>query len=371
MFQILTTALIFIVILTVLVLIHEMGHLLVALFFGVKVEEFGFGLPPRIWGKEVRGIVYSLNWIPVGGFVKLYGEDNEEGSHVLPASSYAFFQKPKKQRAAILLAGVAMNFLLAVGITAFLLVHGVQEPSGHVRFVKVVAGSPADVAGFKTNDIVTGISLASMSDEAKPTEAAATTGITTPNDLITFTKAHGGELAQVNVKRGDAVYSSSVLLRKNPPAGQGAMGVAISDLELRHYPMTEAPGKALMINLSRAKDMLVSLGTMIGRLATLRPPAAEVAGPIGIAQVTGEAIKFGWEAVLEFASILSLNLAVLNVLPIPALDGGRLAFVVLEKIFRRRVNPVFERNAHQIGMLILFGLIFLVSINDVMRLLRH
>lgn len=377
MFQILTTALVFIVILTVLVLIHELGHLLAALFFGVKVEEFGFGLPPRIWGKEFGGIMYSLNWIPVGGFVKLFGEDNEESKtgtvtiastrsgNVLGAiiESRAFYKKPKKQRAVILSAGVFMNFLLAVGITTFLLVHGVKEPAPRVHVETVMAGTPAEAAGFKVGDVLTDLSVSSPTHQVfalhQPTQT---------NDVIQFTRTHAGSAIAIVVQRGGSAYHLSIVPRENPPKGQGPMGIAISNLEVHKYPLSQAPGKALSVTFSRAADMLGSLGTTIARLATLHAPQADVAGPIGIAQVTGQAVKFGWEAVLEFASILSLNLAVLNILPIPALDGGRLAFVFLEKIFRKRVNPVWERNAHQIGMVILLILIVLVSINDIIRL---
>jgi regulator of sigma E protease len=134
--------------------------------------------------------------------------------------------------------------------------------------------------------------------------------------------------------------------------------------------VSQAPVVATKINLERGWQMLAGIGVLIGRLVRLKPVGGDIAGPIGIAQVTGEAVKFGWKAVLEFMSILSLNLAVLNILPIPALDGGRLAFVFLEKILGKKVKPAFEQSTHQIGMIILFILIILISINDVLRLAR-
>lgn len=348
------TAITFLVILTILVLIHELGHFLVARAVGVRVEEFGLGLPPRIWGKKIGETIYSLNWLPIGGFVRLAGEDQDPDSR--PAKSTStnvksyFWARSKKERSAILVAGVCMNFALAVAITAGLLVTGVREPSGKIHVERVIDGSPAAVAGFKVGDILP--------------------SFVTPKDLINYVNKEKGKEVVFTVIRDTKELTITATPRTDVPPGEGPLGVAISDLELHKYPLSEAPGKALTINLSRARDMLVSLGSTVWRLVTLRPPEADVAGPIGIAQVTGQAVKFGWMAVLEFASILSLNLAVLNVLPIPALDGGRLAFVFLEKIFRRRVNPIFERNAHQIGMIILLGLIVLVSINDVLRLVR-
>jgi regulator of sigma E protease len=172
------------------------------------------------------------------------------------------------------------------------------------------------------------------------------------------------------VLRDGKEMTLSLTPRKDPPPGEGAMGVVVSDLEKKTYSLGEAPFKAVEINLSRASQMLVSLGGTVWRLVTLQPLRADVAGPIGIAQVTGEVVKYGFRAVLELMSILSLNLAVLNILPFPALDGGRLAFVFLEKIFGRRIKPAFERSTHQIGMLILFILILLVSFNDILRLAR-
>lgn len=351
------TALTFFLILSILVFVHELGHFLTAKFFGVGVEEFGFGLPPRIWGKKIKGTFYSINWLPIGGFVKLAGEDEGEPSLKRPrlarqgeALKKLFWSKSKKQRAVILVAGVIMNFVLAVGITAYLLNQGVMEPAARVHVEKVQPDSPAEEAGILPNDIIP--------------------NYRTAKELIEDTKKHAGQKISLTVLRDGKELTFSLIPRKDPPAGQGAMGVVISDLEIKTYPLSVAPWKALEINLLRGRDMLVGLGSMLWRLLTLQPLRTDVAGPIGIAQVTGEAVKFGWKAVLEFMSILSLNLAVLNILPFPALDGGRLAFVFLEKLIGRRIRPAFERSTHQIGMIILFILILLVSLNDILRLAR-
>ncbi len=361
------TAITFLAILTILVLIHEAGHFFVAKIIGVNVEEFGMGLPPKIFGKKFGSTVYSLNWLPIGGFVKLSGEDSEDGTSAKLKNKHQYFwARSKKERAAILCAGVFMNFALAVGITMFLLTSGIQEPSGRVHLEKVVEGSPAAEAQLQVGDIVT--KVWTVDGAGKPNDPSP---IRVSADLIGFSKQHAGEQVYMSITRdGNMLPAISMTPRKNPPAGQGAIGVAISDLEVRKYSWSEAPKKALVINLTRARDMLISLGSTVWRLVTLRAPEADVAGPIGIAQVTGQAVKFGWQAVLEFASILSLNLAVLNILPIPALDGGRLAFVIFEKILGRRVRPAFEKSTHQIGMLVLLGLILLVSINDILRLFR-
>ncbi len=362
------TAIVFFIILSILVFIHELGHYTMARIIGVKVEEFGFGLPPRIIGKKIKGTIYSLNWLPIGGFVRLAGEDDGEerasSGFTQKNAKHLFWARSKKERSVILLAGVAMNFFLAVFITAYLLVGGVQVPSGRVHIEKIVSDSPAAKAGLKVQDVVSRVTYHVSSDKTE------TKTIKMPQELITVTREHQSEEITLTVIRDGKELAVTLIPRKEYPKGEGPMGVAISDLELKKYSLTQAPIEATKINLLRAKDMVIALGTIIVRFVTLQPLGGDVAGPIGIAQVTGQAVKFGVSAVLEFMSILSLNLAVLNILPVPALDGGRLMFVFVEKLLGRKVKPAFERSTHQIGMIILFILILLVSINDILRLTR-
>lgn len=360
------TAIVFIIILSILVFIHELGHFTAARAIGVKVEEFGFGLPPRIWGKKFgkHGTIYSLNWLPIGGFVKLAGED-EDASAIKSNSSPGalksyFFARSKKERAVILLAGVTMNFLLAVGITTYLLTQGVAEVSGRVHIESVVPGGPAASAGLQKNDIIFSISAS----DKQPLL------LKTPKELIDYVSEEKGNEIVFTVLRDGVKFEVPLTPRVEYPKGEGPTGIAISDLETRVYPISQAPFAALTITLRRAWDMLAGIGSLISRLVRLESVGKDVAGPIGIAAVTGTAVKFGWKAVLEFMSILSLNLAVLNILPIPALDGGRLAFVVFEKLLGKKVKPAFEQSTHQIGMIILFILILLISINDILRLAR-
>ncbi len=357
------TIVVFIFILSVLVLIHELGHFIVARIIGVHVEEFGMGLPPRIWGKKIKDTVYSLNWLPIGGFVKLAGEDDDQPdemhSKVSNSQKKFFWARSKKERSVILIAGVTMNFILAVAITAGLLLDGVKEPSGKVRVEAVTAGSPAASSGLQPGDIITQIIIGKEIIK-----------VTVPNDLISTVKKHAGESVILDVNRDNQILPLNVTPRKTPPKGEGPLGVTITDLELRKYSISEAPFMALKINVERAYLMLSGIISTLWSLVTLKMGKVDVAGPIGIAQVTGEAVKFGFRAVLEFMSILSLNLAVLNILPIPALDGGRLLFVFLEKILGRRIKPAFEKQTHQIGMLILLILVLLVSLNDILRITR-
>ena len=192
----------------------------------------------------------------------------------------------------------------------------------------------------------------------------------TPQALIDVVKQHEGQQVSLVITRGTIEKRLYLTPRTTYPKGEGPTGIAISDLETKTYPLAQAPIEATKINLQRAWEMIAGLGALVVRIMHLQSVGQDVAGPIGIAAVTGQAVKFGWKAVLEFMSILSLNLAVLNVLPIPALDGGRLAFVFLEKILGRKVKPAFEQSTHQIGMIVLFILILLISINDILRLAR-
>ncbi len=356
------TIITFFIILSILVFVHELGHFLVARWVGVSVEEFGFGLPPRIWGKKIKGTIYSLNWLPIGGFVKLAGEDDEESDKSkIEREKYPtyFWARTKKERAIILLAGVTMNFLLAVGITTYLLTQGVPVPTDRVRIEQVLPNSPATFAGLKAKDFILAIEFRQANGSVEQKNIKA------PGDLIDFTKQHLGKPMMLKIERDGKHFNVPVTPRTQYAKNEGPIGIAISNLEIKKYTIWEAPYMAATVNVERAWQMVGSIATPLSKLLTFQNVCGEFAGPIGIARFTGTAVKYGFSAVLEFVSILSLNLAILNILPIPALDGGRLAFVFLEKFIGKRVKPAFERSAHQFGMIVLLILILLVSINDI------
>ena len=353
------TIITFVVILSILVFVHEFGHFITAKRLGMGVEEFGFGLPPRLWGKKVGETIYSINWLPVGGFVKLAGEDLEPGQEkeIDPKQRKRFFwARSKKERAAVLLAGVSMNFVLAVVIISFIFTHGVYLPTDQVHVETVSANSPAALAGLQEQDLI--ISLAGKT-------------VSTTEEFIAITQENLEQPVELKVVRKGEPITVNVTPRKNPPEGEGAMGVAISDIELRKYPWYLAPFYGLKESLYISYLTLVSLGQTLVKLVTFQTSKIDVAGPIGIAEATGQAVKYGYIAVLQLTSLLSLNLAILNALPIPALDGGRLLFVVFEKFLGRKVKPKVEAAAHQIGLMFLLGLIALVTINDIIRILRR
>jgi regulator of sigma E protease len=359
----LITLLAFILVLSVLVLVHEAGHFFVAKWMGIKVEEFGFGFPPRVFGKKFGETVYSINALPIGGFVKLFGEDEAGGGSIRikqQASSVkkdrrSFISRNPWQRAAIVVAGVVMNFILAVVILSYMYgVHGVPTPGKDVYVAGVAKGSPAAAAGLKEGEKI--LSVNSVQ-------------ITSTEQVISYTKNHLGEKLTVVVQEKNGKKNTLFITpRVKYPANQGPMGVVISqNVSVKKYPWYEAPYIGLRESLKTSWMIVQGLGTIIVQLITQHSVPADVAGPIGIAQLTGQTVKYGFDAVLSLVALLSLNLAIMNVLPIPALDGGRLFFILIEGVTGKKVSPKVESYTHSIGMAVLLFLILLITFHDLFR----
>jgi regulator of sigma E protease len=361
----LLTVIAFILILSVLVLIHEFGHFIVAKKLGIKVEEFGVGFPPRAISKKIGETVYSINWLPVGGFVKLYGEDDagggKIGSRITGEKSQedlqrAFYARPLWQRMTVVTAGVIMNFILAVVVLSFLFAtQGVPLPTEHVKIREVSHASPAEVAGLRVNDQIVSLNGLELKDTDK---------------FIKETQKRKGEEVTLVVLRNGQEFTTKIIPRSNPPKGQGAMGVAITNVEVKKYSWIEAPFYGTMEAVKFSWMIVQGLGSMIGDFVLHGIKPQGVAGPIGVAQLTGEAVRAGWFAVLWFLSLLSLNLAVLNILPIPALDGGRFFFMIIEMVTGKKVSPRYEAYAHGAGLVALLALMALITVFDVLRLIQ-
>ncbi len=357
--MIIITALVFLAVLSVLVLIHELGHFLAAKKLGMKVEEFGFGLPPRIFGIKRGETTYSINWLPIGGFVKLHGEDGgaHSGTKQDPDYSRAFYARPPWQRSIVLLAGVTMNFILAIVLTSYLFTQGVMVPVERVHIEKSIAGSPAATAGIAPGDIIKAFQF---NDQ--------TVSIKNGDQIIKLTREHLGEEITLKIIRGAQEKDMLVTPRKDFPKDQGPLGIVISNYEEKKYPWYQAPVLGTKEALKLSWELVKGIGVTVWKLISFQSVSKDVAGPLGIAQMTGQAIKFGSNAVLELMALLSLNLAIVNVLPFPALDGGRLLFVIIEWITGKKVRTNWERYVHQIGMAILLTLIVLITLNDIYRL---
>ncbi len=353
----LTTILIFAVILFALVMVHEAGHFVAAKLMGIRVDEFGFGLPPRALGKKIGETIYSLNWLPIGGFVKLYGEDEQHPEYVKSQKNRAFFSKKPWQRALVLTAGVFMNLVLGWLVYTFLFTQGVQVPSDNVKVEEINAESPAAIAGVEKGDIIRNIRTGEQLYDVASAE-----------DLVNATNKHLGDEVTLVLERNGETLETVLTPREESPEGEGAMGVVISNYEQKKYSLVEAPVLAFQQVISMIQALVVGLGMMIWKLITFQNVGAEVTGPVGIGKLVGEARQFGSSAVLELLAVLSINLAVINIAPFPALDGGRLLFVGIEALTGKKVNARWEQYLHQAGMMVLLFLLFLITVNDVLKL---
>jgi regulator of sigma E protease len=425
-------------ILAILILVHEIGHFVAARLIGVKVEEFGIGIPPRIKGWRRNGVLWSVNWIPFGGFVKVLGEDGKASE---PESINA---KSPAKRAFFLVAGSAMNFLLA--FVLMILVVGFQGISrSNIYIASVVPGSPAEAAGWEAGDRI--VEVAGV-----PVESST--------DVGQRAREFSGNPLSVVVERNGELVETSVVPRVNPPAGEGPTGVGITDSPLSdatveattatspasqaglqpgdrivavgseqisdpyalQFALTSASGSTVPLEVVRGGeqttvslvvpdldtegDLLEQLGldlaikprfdrvplgsiipvgvaqaweqsgqmlAGIRDLVTGRAPLDQIAGPLGMGQITSEIVSASplplWVTLAQLAILLSLNLAVLNLLPLPALDGGRLLFVIVEVLRGgKKLAPEREGIVHVAGLILLLGFMVIVLVLDALRI---
>jgi len=355
----LVSILIFILVLSILILVHELGHFIVARKSGIKVEEFGFGLPPRLFGKKIGETIYSINALPFGGFVRLHGEQEETEETNIRRS---FLHKSKKKRFLVVIAGVIMNFLLA--IVCFAIVYsfsGVPKETGRLKVIDISTDSPAQKAGIVVGDVITKIGKDSVSSS---------------NDFIEKTATLKGKSTSFEIERtvGDQKSNLKINLtpRENPPEGEGPIGVTITTMEIYFPPVLLRPFYGIYYGFKDAlywgKTIAVGLWDLIAGVFRGVAPK-DVSGPIGIFAITTEAAKSGILTLINFVGLLSVNLAVLNILPFPALDGGRLLFIGIEAITRKKVSSKLEGTIHSIGMIILLSLLLLITIGDIRRLI--
>lgn len=371
----LITVLIFLAILSVLIFVHELGHFLMARRNGMKVEEFGFGYPPRVMTLFNRGETeYTLNLLPLGGFVRILGENGEEGvgrKLTRAEDKRAFYNQPLRARFMVLIAGVVMNVVL--GVAVFMVVYsvvGIPNKTNKVLVAGVVADSPASQVGLMEGDWITAGQSADGVQVVRFTEL---------NQFIAFIDQYRGQQVELMVSRAGEEKTESGILklevvpRANPPGGQGALGVAVSNVEMVQYPWYQMPFRAAIVGGREAYSwgvtILTGLRDMVVKGVSQGQVPTDVAGPIGILQLTGTISKAGWVALLQFMGILSINLAVLNVLPLPALDGGRIMFLVYEATTGRRANAKVEGYTNFAGMLLLLTGMVLITISDFQRVL--
>ncbi len=337
-----------------LVVIHELGHFFTAKMFGVKVLEAGVGYPPRVWGFTWRDTIYSINALPLGGFVRLLGE--EDPTHPESLAAQAAWK-----RLIILFAGSGMNFILPIALFAMAFMIPRDVSPGPTVIQGVVAGSPAAEAGLKSGDRI--ISLDGNS-------------IKNVQETGRHIRLNMGQTIDFKVQRqvfggGSETLEIPVDARWAAPSGQGPTGISISNLypsitEKESYPIWEAIPKGWQ---STWDSLILARNQVIAFFKGGSGP--DVAGPVGIAQATGDVVKeSGWQTLLDLAALLSINLAIVNVLPLPMLDGGRIAFVLLEVARRgKRVAPEKEAIVHLVGLALIITMAVVVTYFDVIRII--
>jgi regulator of sigma E protease len=335
------------VVLSVLVLVHELGHFIAAKACGVWVEEFGIGYPPRIFGKKRGETIYSVNWIPFGGFNKLSGEVDPSAPRSLAGKSIAV-------RLLVLSGGIMMNLLLPFVLlsVAFMVPHNVVV--GQVVVQEVAPASPAAVAGIKPGD-----TLLSLNGQE----------LASVGDLSRQVQLNLGREVTIDIKHSDGTMGEARLIpRWRPPAGQGAIGTLSQTVNAaivsESYPFWQAIPRGVVTcweSLVLYKNGII--GMIIGTVPVV------MTGPVGIVQVTGEVAQAGTSPVLELAAFISIALAITQLLPFPALDGGRIFFVILEWARRgKRVSPKVEAMVHSVGFAVLIALMVAITYQDIIRI---
>lgn len=353
--------LLFLVVLSVLVLVHEAGHFFTALWAGAKVEEFGIGFPPRAWSFMRKGIRYSINWIPLGGFVKIKGESGEDRSD--PDS---FASKPAWKRFIILAAGVTMNFVLAAVLLTIGFGIGMPEvidshlpASAHVEqnvtnIVTVLADSDAVKQGLQVGDQLISIDnhVFSSAEQAQQ-----------------YIHDHGDLPMMLVVKRGDQNVNATVTASVLPESdGKKVLGIGLIQTGLVTYPWYELPLRGVLETWTMTKEIVAAFWQLISNLIVHQQVSADLSGPVGIAVMTGQVAQLGLVYLLQFAAVLSINLAVINFVPFPALDGGRALFLLIEKIKGKPMKHQVEAIINNIGFALLMVLVVLITYRDVVRL---
>ncbi len=354
-----TTVLIFIVVLGLLVFVHELGHFVVARLCGIKVDEFGFGFPPRLWGIRRKDTVYSINWIPLGGFVRLHGEDkNERG----PGT---FLAQKAWKRTLVIVAGVTMNVVLAAFLFGIGFMRGLPADVGggvpdgatvrnpQVQIVEVPEASPAAAAGLQVGDALLQLNGEVVSDIPSAQAAA---------------KRAGEVAVPVVIRRGTVEQTLTVTLKKLEGYDRPGLGVSLANTGLVSFGFFRSLWEGVLTAGRSFGYIVVAFKDFFVNLLVHREVGADVAGPVGIAVLTGQVARLGFAYLLQFTALLSLNLALINVLPIPALDGGRLLFLLLEKLRGKPVSTLLEAKIHNAGFVILIGLIAIVTFRDILNL---
>lgn len=348
-----------------LIVSHELGHFLTAKKFGIKVEEFGIGYPPRIWGKKFGETLYSINWLPFGAFVKIYGHEQR-----VPDDPRSFSSKPIWQRMLVILGGVISFWIIAIILMSIVMGLGVptvinDDKTGSlvdpkVQIISISANSPANSAGLKVGDTI-------LKAKTNDSESMLISKVWEIQDFINENR---GKNIILTIKRGSDIFDISVMPRLSPPPNEGALGVALVRTALVSYPWYQAPIKGVSATWNLTVLTVDGWVSVLSNLFSGKgvPAGVEVRGIIGIFDLFIQAGGLGISYFLQFIAIISVSLALVNVLPIPALDGGWFVLLVVEAIRKKPLDEKIEQGISSFFFLLLIVLMIIITIKDITRI---
>lgn len=366
----------FVIAIFILVFVHELGHFLMAKITGCRVDEFAVGFKPALWQKMYRGTNYVLGSIPIGGYVKIWGENGSEDIQDDPGNPQAFYNRPRLYQAIVLFGGVLFNFILAWLCFSLLLTRGLEVSetqfpnhgldNAQVQIVGLVDGYPASETGLQVGDVVVSV-INSESGETMRVH---------PKDghwvqVRDFINAHPGEIilsidrpsSESQISQPESMYISTVMHE-----GRNVIGVQLDNIGTIELPFGQAVYHGARMTWDFSVTIVWFLGNFFADLFVGEADTDNVAGPVGIASFAGDSFSAGFDDFVWFIAVLSLNLAIFNLLPIPALDGGRLVFVAIESVIRRPLDPKWFYRINAAGFIFLIGLMLVVTVFDISRM---
>lgn len=359
---------IFIIVLALLIFVHELGHFIAAKKSGIKVDEFGIGFPPRAIRLFKKGETdYTLNWIPFGGFVKIFGETPDQESIEGPDKERSFVNKPKWIQAIVLVAGVAFNMLLAWILISIGFMIGLPTPADYptsvelknvkTTLLEVMENSPAERAGLQVGDKINSITAVSKDE---------TVSNPTPKEFSEITQ--NAEEVSITYQRGKEVETISIPSDGYEINGEKAIGVSLNSIGILKLDPLNAIWTGAITTVSLTKVVAVGLGNFLVDIFTGNSDFSQVSGPVGIVGLVGSASELGFVYLLSFVALISIHLAIINLFPFPALDGGRLLFVLIETVTRKTIPPKVANTVNAAGFVLLLILMVVVTYNDIIKL---
>lgn len=359
------TVIIFLITLTVLVFVHELGHFLSAKFFGIRVDEFAIGFPPKIFSKKVGETKYSINLIPFGGYVKIWGEDIEENAVLNDAEkkrnlSYA----SKWKQAIVLLSGIIFNIVFAWFFISLSLNFGLVSTASEdspleiknpqVTIVSVLSGTPAEIAGLKAGDII-------ISTNLKPVDSI----LSVQEEII------GNDKVSIVYKRDGKQNTVVVEGKEGIVENKKAIGISMEMVGTAKYGFWESFYIGAKLTIIETKNISIGLKDFFVKIFVSGKSALDgVSGPVGLAKMSGDAVQFGFSYFLGFVAMISINLAIINLIPFPALDGGRVFLLMIEAIIRRKIKPIIFNLLNGIGFILLMILMVVITVKDIWILVK-